>query len=127
MKRFGAGLAAACLLALPGCESFRLFQDYRAVESPEVADARWPRLVEVPEAPPPGAYGEGVPDPAEGVAVETELSAATASAGTRRGAAAREVLSAEERARLGLRDAARAERARRPLLTEEDRSRLERD
>ncbi len=112
MKRFGCGLVASlALLALAGCESVRLFADYEVVESPEVADAPWPRLVEVPAAPPPGRYGPGVPDPATGIAVETALGLGARQAEGRLGGAGAPVLRPEDRAAFEARE---AERARRP-------------
>lgn len=108
MKRFAAMAGAVLLLGLGGCESFRLFNDYTTVESPEVADAPWPRLVDVPDAPEAGSYDASVPDPVEGVAVQSELGARAANNAARLEEARAPVLSEEERAEL----AARAERNR---------------
>lgn len=90
-------LALATLLA--GCGSARLFSGVPAPESPDVAGAPWPRLVDTPEAPPPGTYTAAVPDPAFGVATVVELSEA-ARAGARRTAALEPVLSEADRRRL---------------------------
>lgn len=92
-----AALALATLLA--GCGSARLFSGTAQPESPDVAEAPWPRLVDTPEAPPPGTYTAAVPDPAVGVATVVELSEA-ARAGARRAAALEPVLSEAERRRL---------------------------
>ncbi len=127
LKRFAGsarGIAAVVVLLLPGCESFRLFNDYQAVESPEVATAEWPRLVDVPAAPPPGAFSPAVPDPALGVAVQSELSTAAADAESRRAGAAGPVIVADERAELARRRA--LEQGRRPVLTPAERERLRR-
>ena len=65
--------AAALALGLSGCGTVGLFGKYDLPESEGVEETPWPRLVDVPEAPPPGGYAEGVPDPAEGVAVQADL------------------------------------------------------
>jgi len=71
----GRALAAAMLAAalLSGCETFRVMNDYETAESPGVADSPWPRLVDVPAAPPPGSYTAAVPDPTTGEAVRAAL------------------------------------------------------
>jgi len=77
-----AGPALLTLAAvLAGCGTTELFGTYDVPESPEVAEAPWPRLVDTPTPPPQGTYGPGVPDPAQGVAVVSDLtSVATDSA-----------------------------------------------
>lgn len=72
-QQFRPGFLAATLLAvaLAGCGGKGLFPTYDLPESPDVAEAPWPRLVDTPPAPPVGS--PGVPDPAEGAAVIAEL------------------------------------------------------
>lgn len=77
---FVAGLA---LLALAGCGTVELFGEYEIPESADVAAAPWPRLVDVPDAPPHGEYTEAVPDPAIGVVAQAELGVAADAAGSR--------------------------------------------
>lgn len=91
-------LALAATLA--GCGSARLFSGIDAPESPDVAEAPWPRLVDTPEAPPPGTYTEDVPDPAVGVATVVELGEAARGAQARAAALSPPVLSEAERRRL---------------------------
>ena len=94
-------LALALAAALAGCGSARLFTDNPATESPDVAEADWPRLVDTPEAPPVGTYTEDVPDPANGVAAVVQLSEAARQAGERAEALAPPVLSEADRRRMG--------------------------
>jgi hypothetical protein len=98
--RFTIGLALAALAA--GCGSARLFTGIALPESPEVAAAPWPRLVDTPEAPPPGSYTADVPDPAQGVAVTVELGEAAREAAGRARALEGPVLGEADRRRLGL-------------------------
>ncbi|MEM1343525.1 MAG: hypothetical protein AAGI34_02960 [Pseudomonadota bacterium] len=116
MRAMVAALVASTMpLALSGCESFRLFNDYRAVESESVAEVPWPLLVEVPSAPPLGQFSEAVPDPARGIATEAELGLLGAEAAPRREAQGVPVLDETERAALqGQGETARA-RAESPL------------
>lgn len=93
------GLALAAALA--GCGSARLFSGVPAPESPDVAEAPWPRLVDTPQAPPPGSYTEDVPDPAMGAAAVAELGEAARAARARAEALTPPVLSEAERRRLG--------------------------
>ncbi|TVQ57484.1 MAG: hypothetical protein EA355_04270 [Rhodobacteraceae bacterium] len=66
-----AGLIAAGLIAaLAGCEARGVFVDYPDVESPSVAAAPWPRLVDAPD---PAEARATAPDPAEGAAVAEAL------------------------------------------------------
>lgn len=68
------GLAGAISLAwLQGCGTVEIFGRYDIPESPEVAEAPYPRLVDTPEAPPPGSYDEDVPDPVVGTAILVDL------------------------------------------------------
>lgn len=72
-RRLGTGLAGLAGLALAGCGTVDLFGEYDIPESPDVAAAPWPRLAEVPEAPPRGSYTAAVPDPAVGVMARADL------------------------------------------------------
>lgn len=144
--------AAAVLVAgLSGCESFRLFNDYRTAESPSVEAAPYPRLIDVPQAPPKGQFSAAVPDPATGGRIESALGVETALATERRERVAAPVLTEAERIGLvGPEDATTGKRkaqrpvvapgerraltqrgpaghdaALRPVLTPEDRARLE--
>jgi hypothetical protein len=92
-------VAAATLLAgLAGCGTVELFGKYDLPESPEVAAAPWPRLVDTPAAPPVGVYTDEVPDPAEGVLAESDLGTAAASANARAADLSRPVIGDAERA-----------------------------
>ncbi len=125
MKRFAALSAIALLAVLPACESFRLFNDYRVVESPDVATAPWPRLVDTPETPPPGTFTEDIPDPAVGVAVQSALSDGARQAGPRADALAAPVIDPAGRARLEAGEAtARARGPSGPLLGPSDARRF---
>jgi hypothetical protein len=91
-----AALAGAAMLA--GCGTVELFGKYDLPESPEVAAAPWPRLVDTPAAPPVGVYSEQVPDPTEGVAAQADLGAAAAGANARAAELAPPVIGGAERA-----------------------------
>ena len=91
-----AALAAAGLLS--GCGTVGVFGKYDLPESPEVAGAPWPRLVDTPAAPPVGVYSAAVPDPAAGALTETELAAAAAEASARAATLSRPVIGDAERA-----------------------------
>jgi len=94
--------SAAFLLLLPlaGCGSAGLFRTHEVPESPGIADAPWPRLVDTPAAPTKGSYGTGVPDPAEGAAVTADLGQAAQDAAARAAALSAPVLTEAERRRL---------------------------
>ncbi|MEO1468331.1 MAG: hypothetical protein AAFV86_04700 [Pseudomonadota bacterium] len=98
-------LTAAALVALApmlaGCGSVELFGRYDLPESEGVAEAPFPRLVDVPEAPPAGTYDADMPDPAEGQAVVDTLRPEAAVQAVRAEALAAPVLSEEDRRRLG--------------------------
>ena len=86
MKTLGAlgAIAALILLApLAGCGTTDLFGKYDLPESANVAEADWPRLIDVPSAPPAGEYNDAAPDPARGAEVIRELSSAAADARAR--------------------------------------------
>ena len=67
-----AQLVAA--LCVAGCGTVQLFGTYDLPESPEVADAPWPRLVDTPDAPELGQFSAAVPDPETGETLVMELS-----------------------------------------------------
>ena len=90
--------AAAVLSALGGCGTVELFGKYDLPESPEVAAAPWPRLVDTPPAPPVGVYSPAVPDPAEGVVAQSDLGVAAAGANARATALSGPVIGEAERA-----------------------------
>jgi ribonuclease E len=89
-----AQIVAAALAAatLSSCGSIALFDQYDIPESPEVAAAPWPKLIDTPPAPPVGTYTAAVPDPAEGVATQADLGAAGAAANARAAALAAPVV-----------------------------------
>jgi hypothetical protein len=91
-----AGLGA--LAGLAGCGTVELFGKYDLPESPEVAAAPWPRLVDTPDVPRVGVYSAAVPNPAEGAAAQTDLGAAAASANARAVELAQPVIGEAERA-----------------------------
>jgi hypothetical protein len=90
--------ALAGVVALSGCGTVELFGKYDLPESPHVASAPWPRLIDTPDAPPVGVYSPAVPDPAEGALAQTDLGAAAARANTRAVALAQPVIGEAERA-----------------------------
>ena len=100
MNGFWCSAALLLLVSLAGCASAELFSANPVAESPGVADAPWPRLVDTPQAPVKGAYGLGVPDPAIGVAATLELELVARDAAERAEALAEPVLSEAERRRL---------------------------
>jgi len=102
-------LAAIGLAGLSGCGTVGLFGEYDLPESPEVAAAPWPRLVDVPAAPAVGSYTADVPDPAVGRRTLEELGVEASVASARAEALAGPVLSEADRAAL----LGRAEAARR--------------
>lgn len=87
-------------LALNGCGTIGLFGTYDLPESEDVSDAEWPRLVNVPAVPDQGTYTDAIPDPAIGIALETDLKQISEGA------------------------TARAERLSEPVLTDADRAEL---
>lgn len=100
-------LCTALFTALAGCGTVALFGTYDLPESPGVAEAPYPRLIDVPEATPPGTYSADIPDPAQGDRVQGDLAAEAVVAEVRRGTLAGPVITDEERARM-------QRRARRP-------------
>lgn len=101
MSRFccGAQIVAvvAGLAALSGCGTIELFGKYDLPESPEVASAPWPRLVDTPDALPVGVYSPALPDPAEGVMAQSDLGAAAGRATARAAALSQPVIGEAER------------------------------
>ena len=95
-------VAVAAAFALSGCGTVGLFGAYDLPPSPGVADAEWPRLIDTPEAPAVGEFTASVPDPATGERTQTDLAVASAFADERRVALAAPVISAEEKAALGI-------------------------
>lgn len=102
MSRSNNFLCASAFLPLllAGCGSAGLFKAHDLPESPDVADAPWPRLADTPAAPPAGAFGAGVPDPAAGAAASSDLAQVTRDAAARAQALSAPVLSEAERRRL---------------------------
>lgn len=94
-------IAAFLLLPLAGCGSADLFRNHAVPESPGVAAAPWPRLVDTPAAPPKGSFAAGVPDPARGAAATVALGLAARDAAARAEALSAPVLSDADLRRLG--------------------------
>lgn len=95
-----AGIAALALGLLTGCGTSELFGTYDLPESPDVAAAPWPRLVDTPTPLPQGSFGPGFPDPAQGVAVVSDLSAVAAVSAERAALLGQPVISEEGLRRL---------------------------
>lgn len=95
---------AACLflggLGVAGCGTVEVFGQYDLPESDGVEAAPWPRLVDVPAAPPVGTYTADVPDPAGGAAAQRDLAAAAVVADIRRQQVSEPVISDDERREL---------------------------
>jgi len=93
--------AAVLLLSLTGCGSAKLFRSHQIPESPGVAEAPWPQLVDTPAAPPPGTYTDSVPDPARGAAATAVLTQEAQESAARAEALSAPVLSEADLRRLG--------------------------
>jgi hypothetical protein len=93
--------AAVLLLPLTACGSADLFRSHQMPESPGVADAPWPQLVDTPAAPPKGSYTDSVPDPAQGVATTVALAEEARTSAARAEALSAPVLSDADLRRLG--------------------------
>ena len=93
--------AAFLLLPLAGCGSAKLFRSHQMPESPGVAEAPWPQLVDTPSAPPVGSYSDAVPDPARGAAAMAVLNQEAQDSAARAEALSAPVLSEAELRRLG--------------------------
>lgn len=103
MSRANDFLCIAAFLLLPalaGCGSAGLFNSHEVPESPGVADAPWPRLVDTPAAPAKGEVTAGVPDPATGAAATASLNQTAREAAARAEALSAPVLTEAERRRL---------------------------
>ncbi len=100
MNDFLCSAAILLLASLAGCGGPKLFLAHPVPESPGVAEAPWPRLVDTPEAPAKGAYGEGVPDPVAGIAATVELGIVARDAAERAEVLGEPVLTEAERRRL---------------------------
>ncbi len=100
MKTFCCTAQFVAALLLSGCGTVELFGTYDLPESAEVSAADYPRLVDTPENLTPGTYSAAVPDPADGAAAQTDLSARAIAAESRAQALAEPVLSDAERRRL---------------------------
>ncbi len=100
MNGFWRSAAFLLLASLTGCGGQKLFSTHSVPESPGVADAPWPRLVDTPAAPAKGTYGGGVPDPVAGVAATVELGLTAGDAAERAELLAEPVLTEAERHRL---------------------------
>lgn len=94
---------AVATLALAGCDAADMFDKFDLPEGPEVATAPWPRLVDVPSAPPVGTYTEAVPDPAVGAQVIENLSVEAAVAKARAEPLNEPVIAPERRAAMDAR------------------------
>jgi hypothetical protein len=81
---------------LSACGSVELFGRYDLPESPEVAAAPYPRLIDTPDAPPQGAYTDAVPDPATGTQTLSDLTSQQVVADVRATETSRPVISDEE-------------------------------
>ena len=101
MRGFLCTATFLLLGSLSGCGGAELFEQHGLAESPETAAAPWPRLVDTPEAPPPGEFGPGVPDPVTGAAAAAALVLAAEEAAARAETLSAPVLSEDELRRLG--------------------------
>lgn len=77
---------AACLAIAPlvACGDPEIFDRIGGPSDPNVAKTSWPKLAEIPEAPPLGVYSPAIPDPAIGEATQIELAVEAEIAETRR-------------------------------------------
>lgn len=124
-RQWTAQFVAVCVVAaLSGCGTVGLFGEYDVAESPDVEATPYPRLVDVPDAPPVGVYTEAVPDPARGEAAQTDLAAAATVADVRAAELARVDPAANARAAAADTVAAanaRAARLAAPVISESER------
>ena len=100
MNGFSSTAAFMLLAALGGCASASLFGADLVPESPGVAEAPWPVVVDTPSALPPGAYDASAPDPAVGIAATAVLGLIAVDAASRAEALGGPVLTEAERRRL---------------------------
>lgn len=87
-------------LCLAGCGTVELFGTYDLPESPSVASADWPRLADVPDAPPVGSYSPAVPDPEIGRQTDQQLTDTALVAGIRARELSQPVISDADRRQL---------------------------
>lgn len=102
------GFKIAVLLVVASCGTVELFGQYDLPEGAEVADAPYPRLIDVPQAPEQGSYTASVPDPVQGARTQADLSAEAVVAERAAEELSGPVISEAEKARL----LARAKRKR---------------
>ena len=95
-------VALALICAVPGCGTASLFSEFDAAEDPAIADTPWPRLIDVPQGPPPRTYTRSIPDPANGERTQADLSVAAVAAEERAEGLSGPVISEEEQAELVL-------------------------
>ena len=96
-------LVICAALALGGCAGAEIGPRLGGYDLPRGAVARsadWPRLIDMPEAPPPGTFTQAAPDPATGSAEQARLTAEARRLRARAETLAEPVLSPAERARL---------------------------
>lgn len=96
----GRLVLVGALLGVSACGTVELFGQYDLPESPGVEEAPWPRLVDVPAAPPVGTYTADVPNPEQGAVAQRDLAAASVVAEIRRQELSQPVISDAERARM---------------------------
>ncbi|MEM1385039.1 MAG: hypothetical protein AAGG06_15530 [Pseudomonadota bacterium] len=97
MIRIGAAILT---LTLAGCGSVELLGTYRVPESPEVAEAPWPRLIDTPAPLAEDEFTADAPDPAAASALQADLDGLAPSAAARRNAVAAPVVDEATRRRL---------------------------
>lgn len=122
-------LVPVLVLGLSACGSAQLFVGQTLEESPDVADAPYPRLVDTPEAPAIGTYTAAAPDPAQGAAVQLELSAQAVAATGRAEALEAELFDPDEDAAQGIdteATQARREELAKPIISDAEREELRR-
>ncbi len=120
-----AALVAALAAGLSSCGSVAIFGEYDIPESPQVAVAPWPKLVDTPAAPPVGTYTAAVPDPAEGVLTQADLGAAGAEANARGAGLAAPIVAVDQRAAenaIAAAAAARAAALAGPVISDAERA-----
>jgi len=81
---------------LTACGSVELFGRYDLPESPGVAEAPFPRLIDTPSAPPPGEFSAAVPNPETGTQTLSDLTSRQVVADVRATQTSRPVISDEE-------------------------------
>ena len=117
-------LVISVAMALGACGTSELFGVYDVPEAPGTAEAPWPRLVDTPDAPPPGTYTDAVPDPATGIATSTQLTLVSGAASSRAGAPSEPVVDEQSLAARAAAAQLRAQRLSAPVITDAERQRL---